>query len=110
MLEPYKRSNDKVEPPPPILQDDMEEYEVEQVLDSRFTKGKLQYRVAWTGYPDAFNEWLDAAAVANAPELVAEFHKVNPTKPGPEKATQGLPQAATEFPNPPKQNRKRRRR
>ena len=46
LLELYKGSNDDEEPPPPILQDDMEEYELEQVLDSRFTRGKLQYRMA----------------------------------------------------------------
>ena len=105
LLEPYKGSNDDEEPPPPILQDDMAEYEVEQVLDSRFTRGKLQYRVAWTGYPDAFNEWLDASAVVNAPELVTEFYKAYPTKPGPDKAAQGLPQAAAELPKPPKRRR-----
>ncbi len=53
LLEPYKGSNDGAEPPPPVLQDHAEEYEVEQVLDSRINRGKLQYQVAWTGYPDA---------------------------------------------------------
>ncbi|KAI9779298.1 MAG: hypothetical protein M1816_003611 [Peltula sp. TS41687] len=97
-------SNDQTGLRPAILQDDVEEYEVEQVLDRRVTRGKVQYQVAWTGYPDAFKEWLHSIALANPPELVAEFHKANPTKPGPEKAALGLPQVGSEPPKSSKRN------
>ena len=31
------------------------EYEVEEVLDSRLKKGKMEYLVKWSGYTDEYN-------------------------------------------------------
>lgn len=45
LIESYKRSNDAMEPPPPILQDNVEEYKVEQDLNSKVTRGKLRCKV-----------------------------------------------------------------
>ena len=45
------------ERPPPDLIKDEEEYEVDQILDSRKhgREGTLQYLVRWKGYPDLDN-------------------------------------------------------
>jgi len=38
------------DPPPPIVHDGVEEYKVEQSLDSQVFRGKLEYLVCWKGY------------------------------------------------------------
>jgi hypothetical protein len=67
--------------PPPELVDNEEEYEVENILDSRRTgRGrKLQYLVKWKGYPDADNQWEDYWNVS-ADDLVRQFQRRNPAK------------------------------
>ena len=42
----------KPEPPPPIIVDDEEEYEIEELMDSKFVWNKLKYLVKWRGYPN----------------------------------------------------------
>ena len=65
--------------PPPDLIDNEEEYEVEQILDSR-TRGrnrKIQYLVKWVGYPESDNQWLDADQLT-ADEAIREFKANRP--------------------------------
>ena len=85
-------------PPPPsiTIQDDTgghDEWEAEEVLDSRLYYGRCQYRVKWKGYgPDL--QWYNADGFDNAPELVNTFYNKYPEKPRPpqpltrDKATQ----------------------
>ena len=65
--------------PPPDLIDGEEEYEVEEVLQSRrFGRGrKVQYLVKWKGYPESENQWVDWDDL-HADEMIAEFKKKNP--------------------------------
>ena len=56
--------------PPPILVDNEEEFEVENILDSRIYRGRLQYLVKWKGYSDAENTWEVQDNVRNATGLV----------------------------------------
>ncbi|KAG6898523.1 hypothetical protein C0995_009407, partial [Termitomyces sp. Mi166 len=37
-------------PPPPVLINHKEEYEVEEILDSCLFQHKLQFKVKWKGY------------------------------------------------------------
>src|ERR1700733_12967323 len=68
--------------PEPLLADNGEpEYEVETILDSRMHYRKLQYLVHWKGYGPEHNSWEPANNPANAPELIAEFHRTNPSVP-----------------------------
>ena len=65
--------------PPPDLVDNEEEYEIEQILDSR-TRGrnrKVQYLVKWVGYPESDNQWLDADQLT-ADEAIRNFKKRRP--------------------------------
>ena len=67
------------EPPPEIVEGE-EEYEVEEILDSR-RKGrsrKLEYLVKWKGWSAAHNSWEPKKNV-HAPELVKKFYKSKPT-------------------------------
>ncbi|MBW0511064.1 hypothetical protein O181_050779 [Austropuccinia psidii MF-1] len=88
LLEPVNKSsipNQNQLPPPPILVEEKEEWEVDQVLDSNLKRGKLWYLVEWKGFsedPERTN-WKPASNLTNSPELVKDFHSLYPEKPGP---------------------------
>ena len=65
--------------PPPDLIDGEEEYEIEEILQSRrFGRGrKVQYLVKWKGYPDSENQWVDWDNL-HADEALADFKQKNP--------------------------------
>jgi hypothetical protein len=74
------------EPPPAVEVDGIEEWEVEDILDSRWERRgrgvpRLKYTVKWTGYDEPTEE--PAAYLENAKEIVANFHRRYPFKPGP---------------------------
>jgi hypothetical protein len=66
--------------PLPDLVEGVEEYEVEKVLDSRrYGRGrKLQYLIAWKGYPDSDNQWVNWDDAEGAQEAIEEFKRSNP--------------------------------
>src|SRR5258708_3493607 len=63
--------------PSPIMVDDQEEYEVEEILDSRFRWGKLWYLVKFVRWSHSDNMWLPHMEV-HAPATVEEFHLQHP--------------------------------
>ena len=71
------------EPPGPIQIDNEEEWEVEQILDSRFYYGRVQYRVKWRGHNTPDLIWHAADNFENAPDSVKAYHEKYPAKPGP---------------------------
>jgi hypothetical protein len=70
-------------PPPPDLVDDHEEYEVEEILDSRLYRGKLQYFVHWKNYGKEHDSWVPASDFTAADHLIDDFHKKHPSAPRP---------------------------
>jgi Chromo (CHRromatin Organisation MOdifier) domain len=60
-----------------------EEWEVEQVLDSRYSYGFLEYKVKWKGYPIEKRKWYRAELFQNAPDICNAFHQDYPNKPRP---------------------------
>ena len=60
--------------PPPIVIDGEVEWEVEEILDSRWHWRRFQYLIKWKGYGCEHNSWKSASKVS-APELTAEFHR-----------------------------------
>ena len=67
------------------------EFEVAQILDSKWDKQKrdlLLYYVYWASYEGTVEEfsWFNISDLQNAKELVTDFHILNPTKPGPKNA------------------------
>ena len=67
-------------PPPPVIVNNEEEWHVEEVLDSRIRRKRLQYLVKWVGYDEP--DWQPAEAV-NELAAVDIFHQRYPGKPGP---------------------------
>ena len=59
--------------PAPDLIEGQPEWEVEEILDSRRYRRKLQYLIRWKGYSDAHNSWEPKEAV-NAPVLLTAFY------------------------------------
>jgi hypothetical protein len=60
--------------------DGEEEWEVEEILDSRMYRRRLQYLVKWTGHD--LPHWRPAEDM-NELEAVDRFHEDYPDKPGP---------------------------
>ena len=73
------------DPPPPVQVEGVEEWEVEEILDSRWDRRgrggrpRLKYVVKWAGYDEPTEEPADY--VKNAQEIVKNFHRRYPDKP-----------------------------
>jgi hypothetical protein len=72
------------EPPPPVEVDGLKEWEVEEILDSRWERRgrggpRLKYTVKWVGYDEPTEEPADY--LESAGEIVRNFHRRYPLKP-----------------------------
>jgi hypothetical protein len=66
------------EPPPdPVIVDGELEYEVEEVLNSRWRHGKVEYLIKWRGFGIEHNSWEPDSNVF-APSSLSKFHLSNP--------------------------------
>ena len=80
----------RVQPLAPLIEVDREpEYEIKEILDSKIDRRRrhcqLLYLVHWLGYQGTDDEtsWLLATELGNVRELVVDFHRRYPNKPGP---------------------------
>ena len=70
-------------PLPPIEIDGEPEYELEDIIDSRLNRDKIQYQVKWTSYsPEHDNAWYPTENVENATIAIKHFHSWCPRKLG----------------------------
>jgi hypothetical protein len=70
------------EPYSVVVDDSAEEqWEIEQLLESKLCYRKLHYLVQWAGYNYLCTSLEPAEYVGNAQELVDEFHREQPNKP-----------------------------
>ncbi|MBW0471082.1 hypothetical protein O181_010797 [Austropuccinia psidii MF-1] len=88
LLEPVKKSsipNCNQLPPPPVLVEDKEEWEVAQVLNSKLKRGQLWYLVELKGFSEdpERTTWEPASNLTRSPDLVNNFHSFHPANPGP---------------------------
>ena len=87
LLKEYNPDTREGEMPDPLLvteegAEDYEEYYVDEIVDSKYHRRKLKYHIKWTGVHDP--TWEPAESIqVDTPELVKEFHKKYPFKPGP---------------------------
>ena len=63
----------KEKPYPVQFADGHEEYEVEKRLNHRKRRGKIQFLVNWTNYPEHENTWEDEHILENATESLNEY-------------------------------------
>ena len=86
LLTPHAHSElpDRHPPEPASLEvEGEEEYEVEEVLDSRRYGRwkKLQYLVRWKGWGPEHNSWEAAEDLVHAPDAVRDFYDKFPNAP-----------------------------
>ena len=84
LLEPYHANiiPGRIQSPPaPAIIEGQEEYEVEQILDSRIQRGKLQYLVDWKGYGPADRSWEPIENLEHCNELIDKFHSKYQSRP-----------------------------
>ena len=67
------------EPSPEII-DGEEEWEVDAILADKKVGRRTMYLVSWKGYSDSDNEWVSAADLANAPDLVAAYKEAKQSR------------------------------
>lgn len=68
-------------PPSPAVEvDGNEEWEVEEILDSRFIRKKLHYLVKWLGWDETnlATTWEPFDNLSNCSDLISLFHRQNP--------------------------------
>ncbi|MBW0505849.1 hypothetical protein O181_045564 [Austropuccinia psidii MF-1] len=81
LLEPVKKStipNQHQLSPSPVVVEEQEEWELDQVLDSKLKRGTLWYLVEWRK-----TTWEPASNLTTSPDLFKDFHTLYPEKPGP---------------------------
>jgi len=66
--------------PLPIVIDGEPEWEIEEILNSRWHQRRFQYLIKWKGYGREHNSWESASEVSTL-ELTAEFHCKHPGAP-----------------------------
>ncbi len=72
----------KNEPSGSIVVNDEDEWEIDDILDSRRYRRRLQYRVKWNGYDNDLNWYnADGDEFMNAQEVVDDFHIQYSNKP-----------------------------
>jgi len=67
-------------PPPPIIVDGELEWEVEEVLDSRWHRRRFQFLIKWKGFSKEHNSW-EVASDVKVPDLIAEYYQRHPAAP-----------------------------
>jgi hypothetical protein len=71
------------QPAPVVVAPEGNEWELEEIDNSRYFCNKLQYHVKWKEYGYGEDPWQPAENLLNAPQLVEEFHSQNPKAAGP---------------------------
>jgi len=67
-------------PPPPIVVDREPEWEVEEVLDSRWHWRRFQFLIKWKGFSREHNSW-EVASYVKVPDLIVEYYRKHPAAP-----------------------------
>jgi len=67
-------------PPPPIVVNGEEEWEVEEILNSRWYRRRFQFLVKWKGFSREHNSW-EVASNVKAPDLIVEYYQKYPAAP-----------------------------
>src|SRR6202795_3423061 len=67
-------------PPAPVLVEGVEEYTVEEILNSCLRYGRVEYLVKWKGFDDVANSWEPHYNI-HSRTLVKRFHDRHPAAP-----------------------------
>ena len=70
-----------VDPPLAISVEGVVEFEVHEILDSRFRRVKLQYYVEWVGYDVSDRSWEPTGNLGHGTEALRMYHQKFPSRP-----------------------------
>lgn len=59
--------------PPPVIVDEEEEFEIEEILAHETKRGKTRYLVKWKGYPLSDASMLPESDLKNAPDILQSY-------------------------------------
>ena len=76
-LERFHPREDQDPMPIPDLEDEDEEWEVEEVKDQAVINKQLHYLVKWTGWPAEYNQWVPKGGMLNAEKAIRRFEKAS---------------------------------
>jgi len=68
----FKRQHEKPAPPPMII-NEKEEYEVEEVRKHRKQGRRTQYLIYWKGYGDEHNQWIAESGLPHAKDVIKDY-------------------------------------
>jgi len=83
-LRPYKPPTvpgQQITPQAPVEVEGKEEYIVEEILDSRLRRNKLEFLIKWEGYMNENNSWEPEDNCRNACNAIAAFYRKYPQAP-----------------------------
>ena len=58
-----------------IIIDEHEEYEIEEILDRKNTKGELWYKVKWLKWSQKYNQWITYEDLKGISDLQNAYDK-----------------------------------
>ena len=61
--------------PIPELEDEEEEYKVEEVKDKAIITGHIRYLIKWLGWLSEYNQWVLETDIANATGKIRSFER-----------------------------------
>jgi hypothetical protein len=74
-LEKYHPRDDEDPMPIPDLEDDDEEWEIEEIKDKAILNKRLHYLIKWKGWPAEYNQWVPEEHMTNAKDAIRRFEK-----------------------------------
>lgn len=66
--------------PPPVWEDDEQQFEVEKILRHRVVRRRHKFLVLWLGYPISEATWEPISALTNASDVVRDYLAQNGLK------------------------------
>jgi hypothetical protein len=82
---PNAEGQDQIE----VIPENEEEYEVEQILDTRKLKnGKIEYLIHWKDYGHDEDTWEPSKHLTHCQQLIQQFHLRHPDRPAPDLISQ----------------------
>jgi hypothetical protein len=66
----------------PALEDDDEEWEIEEVVGQTRIDKAQHYLVKWTGWPSEYNQWVHKDSMENAKDAITKFERARKRRRG----------------------------
>ena len=72
-MEPKFKEQHENPVPPPMIINEKEEYEVEEVRKHRKWGNRTQYLIHWKGYGDEHNQWITETGLPHARNAIEDY-------------------------------------